>query len=427
MAFSEDLLPSAFAPWVSDTWERMQCPPDYPAVAAMVALAGVVGRQIAVGPQAETDWLVIPNLWGLLVGRPGLLKSPAMDAMLTPLKRLAQEAAESFVATQAEHEAALLAHKLRREAVGKTARQKLAKDPTADLSKELLLPPPEPPQLKRYLSSVEALGKLLRQNPDELLVHRDDIMSLLGSTQSSRLGRIWLADRRTAKRQGHRRSNIHPIPYPSSCNREGDMTIHTRSPPQQNPLPWELQKLQQPEKSPRERPAKTAKTLFAVIAVTSGALLTKYEESHLTIREETMDNRNEDRTEVKDAAQLTNLPTKLLWKMVREGVIGDPVADMDLRGLAIISDIWRREWFLRMALAEFSQTRREELIRKPELNRVERYVLTCYLNAKEGERIQTGVIIDRVKHYLNAPVSTKQVHRIRAMAYEIRRGRRLNP
>jgi putative DNA primase/helicase len=182
MPFSEALLPEALAPWVMDTWERMQCPPDYPAVAAMVALAGVVGRQIAVGPQAETDWLVIPNLWGLLVGRPGLLKSPAMEAMLTPLKRLAQEAAESFVATQTEHEAALLAHKLRREALEKAARQKLATDPTADLGTELLLPPPEPPHLKRYISSdssVEALGELLRQNPDGLLVHRDEIMSLL--------------------------------------------------------------------------------------------------------------------------------------------------------------------------------------------------------------------------------------------------------
>ncbi len=182
MTFDENLLPAALTPWVMDTWERMQCPPDYPAVAAMVTLAGVVGRQIAVGPQAETDWLVIPNLWGLLVGRPGLLKSPAMDAMLTPLKRLAQEAADSFVTTQAEHEAALLAHKLRREAVEKAARQKLAKDPTADISKELLLPPPEPPHLKRYISSdssVEALGELLRQNPDGLLVHRDEIMSLL--------------------------------------------------------------------------------------------------------------------------------------------------------------------------------------------------------------------------------------------------------
>ncbi|MBW6508204.1 MAG: DUF3987 domain-containing protein [Desulfuromonadales bacterium] len=69
MPFSEALLPEGLTSWVMDTWERMQCPPDYPAVAAMVALAGVVGQQIAVGPQAETDWLVIPNLWGLLVGR----------------------------------------------------------------------------------------------------------------------------------------------------------------------------------------------------------------------------------------------------------------------------------------------------------------------------------------------------------------------
>lgn len=140
-----------------------------------------------------------------------------------------------------------------------------------------------------------------------------------------------------------------------------------------------------------------------------------------------MDNRTDDGTDVKDAAQLTNLPVKLLWKMHREGLIGNPIEDSDLRGVAMISHIWRREWFLRMALAEFSHDRRLELIQKPELTRVERYVLKCYLNAKEGERIQTRDIIGRVEHYLNARVTVKQVQRIRAMAYEIRRGRRLDP
>ena len=52
LPFDENLLPAALTPWVTDTWERMQCPPDYPAVAAMVALAGVVGRKIAIAPQA---------------------------------------------------------------------------------------------------------------------------------------------------------------------------------------------------------------------------------------------------------------------------------------------------------------------------------------------------------------------------------------
>lgn len=180
--FEVRLLPATLAPWVIDTWERMQCPPDYPAVAAMAAMAGVVGCRVAIGPQAETDWLVVPNLWALLVGRPGLLKSPAMEAMLAPLKTLAQEAAEAFQGALAEHEAALLAHKLRREAAEKAVRQKLARDPTADIGAELLIVPPEAPSQRRFLagdSSAEALGELLRQNPEGILVHRDEMMSLL--------------------------------------------------------------------------------------------------------------------------------------------------------------------------------------------------------------------------------------------------------
>jgi putative DNA primase/helicase len=141
-----------------------------------------VNGRVAIGPQAETDWLVVPNLWALLVGRPGLLKSPAMEAMLAPLKTLAQEAAGAFQGALAENEAALLAHKLRREAAEKAVRQKLARDPTADIGAELLIVLPEAPSQKRFLagnSGAEALGELLRQNPEGILVHRGEMMSLL--------------------------------------------------------------------------------------------------------------------------------------------------------------------------------------------------------------------------------------------------------
>lgn len=131
-------------------------------------------------------------------------------------------------------------------------------------------------------------------------------------------------------------------------------------------------------------------------------------------------------TDYKTAAQLTSVPEKLLWKMHREGIIDNPLPDNELRGVAIISYIWRKEWFLRMALADYSHARRLDLIQKPELTRVERYILKCYLNTKEGDRILTCNIIDRVEHYLKAKVTQKQVHRIRSIAYEIRRGRRLD-
>ncbi len=45
-AFDPDLLPEALRPWAVDIAERMQCPLDFVAVAAMVVIAAVVGRRI---------------------------------------------------------------------------------------------------------------------------------------------------------------------------------------------------------------------------------------------------------------------------------------------------------------------------------------------------------------------------------------------
>ena len=51
--FSSDFLPDALAPWVEDIANRLQCPPDYVAVAALTSLGAVIGRRIAVKPQAR--------------------------------------------------------------------------------------------------------------------------------------------------------------------------------------------------------------------------------------------------------------------------------------------------------------------------------------------------------------------------------------
>jgi hypothetical protein len=41
--FSLEFLPDALAPWVEDITNRLQCPPDYVAVAATTALGSVIG------------------------------------------------------------------------------------------------------------------------------------------------------------------------------------------------------------------------------------------------------------------------------------------------------------------------------------------------------------------------------------------------
>lgn len=79
MAYSGDLLPESIGAAVDDIAERMQCPPDFPAAAMLVALAALVGCRVGIRPRRYDDWLVVPNLWGCVVGRPSLKKSPAIQ------------------------------------------------------------------------------------------------------------------------------------------------------------------------------------------------------------------------------------------------------------------------------------------------------------------------------------------------------------
>ena len=42
MGFDYTLLPESLREWIRDIAERIQCPPDFPAIAAMIVLATVV-------------------------------------------------------------------------------------------------------------------------------------------------------------------------------------------------------------------------------------------------------------------------------------------------------------------------------------------------------------------------------------------------
>ena len=46
-----DMIPSPLRAWIFDIAERMQVPPDFPAAAAVVTLAAVVGRGCGIHPK----------------------------------------------------------------------------------------------------------------------------------------------------------------------------------------------------------------------------------------------------------------------------------------------------------------------------------------------------------------------------------------
>jgi Protein of unknown function (DUF3987) len=181
--FSSDFLPDALAPWVNDIANRLQCPPDYVAVAALTSLGSVIGRRIGIKPQARADWIEIPNVWGCFIGRPGMLKSPAMNEALRPIHHLEAEAAKENEIAQQAYAAGLDAYKLRREVSRSLLRDKLkaGSNLNSDIKIDLGEEPKEPAatRFRTNDTSYEKLGELLVDNPAGILIERDELVSLL--------------------------------------------------------------------------------------------------------------------------------------------------------------------------------------------------------------------------------------------------------
>ena len=182
--FDPELLPEALRGWVADITHRMQCPPDFPAVGAVVAISSLIGARAVVAPKARDDWRVVPNLWGLIVGRPGVMKSPALSEMLKPLHRLEATEREQW---KAAHDAWALDSKVAELTAKQNEKQAAgvaAKDPAK--ARALLEPvdTPTEPTARRYVvndATVEALQEVLMVNPWGVLVYRDELHGLLCS------------------------------------------------------------------------------------------------------------------------------------------------------------------------------------------------------------------------------------------------------
>lgn len=181
-SFDLALLPDALRPWVADISSRMQCPPDFAAVGAVASLAAVVGRKIGIRPQRRDDWLVVPNLWALIVGRPGVMKSPALTATQAPIERLSAAAADDHATAMKDYQLAVEVAALQKDAGRAAAKKALSNSSAADLADLLRVDEPEEPRARRYKTSDgshQAIAELLRQNPNGLLLYRDELTGLL--------------------------------------------------------------------------------------------------------------------------------------------------------------------------------------------------------------------------------------------------------
>ncbi|MCV2423465.1 YfjI family protein [Paucibacter sp. DJ2R-2] len=181
-AFPLEALPETVRPWVRDVCERMQCPADFVAVPLLVALSSLVAGKVAIRPQAHTDWQESANLWAAIVGRPGRMKSPCMTQALANLRKLETKHADLHAEAMRDHELDMRAFKLANSAADKKAAQALSKDSKANITDLLMTEELQTPIRKRYVVTdigYEALGEVLAENPQGVMMERDELRGLL--------------------------------------------------------------------------------------------------------------------------------------------------------------------------------------------------------------------------------------------------------
>src|SRR5690606_4952758 len=181
------MVPEPLRPWLVDVAERACIPLEYVAAPALVGLGAVIGRRLGIRPEQFDDWTVVPNLWGGIVGRPGLMKTHAIQEALRPLRRLAATAAERYEAEEAAWQARRARLQAEVEAIKSqmTKAAKAGKD-AASLERELAEKLAElrdcAPAERRYFTqdaTVEKLAVLLKENPRGLLILRDELAGWL--------------------------------------------------------------------------------------------------------------------------------------------------------------------------------------------------------------------------------------------------------
>ncbi|WP_423457608.1 DUF3987 domain-containing protein [Ottowia sp. VDI28] len=168
-----DVLPEPIARFAADQAELMGCDHSVVAMAALAAAASCIHDGIQIQPKRHDPyWTESARLWVAVIGSPSTKKSPAISKAVHPVKAIDRARRENSESERAKWAA-------------QHAERKDEKKKDRDAPE-----PKAPPTLRALVEdiTIEALGEVLKDNPQGVLVVRDEITGWLGSMDAYRGG-----------------------------------------------------------------------------------------------------------------------------------------------------------------------------------------------------------------------------------------------
>lgn len=177
----DDAFSPRWAAWMRGAAVSKGAPPDYVMAVLLSVCGSLIGNTRWPSPWA--GWAEPPVLWSVIIGNPSAGKSPAMDAVLVPLKRIERDLRETargdLADWRARAEVAKLAESAWKEQVKaaiKTGDEPPARPSSADPGAE-----PPMPRLAVSDATTEKLAVILAGQMRGTLVARDELAGWLGN------------------------------------------------------------------------------------------------------------------------------------------------------------------------------------------------------------------------------------------------------
>ena len=176
-------LPKVLIDWLRPAAKVIGCPFDFLALSAIVTAGSLIGSRVRVKGSTNSDWFIVPNLYGGIVGLPSTKKTPALDTTRQPIVELQTHARKEFEDKQKDYE---IEAKYYERETGIIYRNKdLDLEQTKQKIKEI--EKPDQPILKRYETNditTPKLAQFLAENPNGLLQFRDELTGWLKSLEA---------------------------------------------------------------------------------------------------------------------------------------------------------------------------------------------------------------------------------------------------
>jgi len=115
------------------------------------------------------------------------------------------------------------------------------------------------------------------------------------------------------------------------------------------------------------------------------------------------------------------LSQKVLRRLAEDRIIEFPLTDSNQLLISALCRVWTDEWYVAQMNKTFKPDKRAVMLAFPNFGKIERYILSSYLNLKPRAKLSVREMASRIQQHFVVEYPQFKIHRVRQAAYNLRR------